>query len=72
MKITALIPDEIVDEVKSFSGGKNITESITIALTDWLKIQRIKNLNQKVQKKPLSFSSSFSAKSARELNRKTN
>jgi len=34
MKVTALIPDEIVDEVKNYSGGKNITDAITIALKD--------------------------------------
>ena len=72
MKVTALIPDDIINEVRDFSGGKNITESITIALTDWLKIQRIKNLNSVIKKNPLSFSDNFSAKNVRDLNRKVN
>lgn len=70
MKVTALIPDDIVDEVKNYSGGKNITDAITIALKEWLKIQKIKNLNSKIEKNPLDFSSDYSAEKVRNLSRK--
>jgi len=69
MKVTALIPDNIINEVKNLSGGKNITESITIALTDWLKIQKIKRLNSKINSTPLMFKDNFSSNKVRELNR---
>ena len=72
MKVTALIPDEIVDEVKNYSGGKNITDAITIALKDWLKIQKIKNLNTKIEENPLNFANNYSAEKVRNLNRKVN
>ena len=72
MKVTALIPDDIVDEVKNYSGGKNITDAITIALKDWLKIQKIKNLNIKIEKNPLNFTKNYSAEKVRNLNRKVN
>ena len=72
MKVTALIPDDIVDEVKNYSGGKNITDAITIALKDWLKIQKIKNLNIKIEKNPLNFTKNYSAEKIRNLNRKVN
>jgi len=72
MKVTALIPDDIVDEVKNYSGGKNITDSITIALTEWLKIQKLKGLNAKIGLSPLKFEKEFSADKVRNLSRKVN
>jgi hypothetical protein len=72
MKVTALIPDEIVDEVKIYSGGKNITDAITIALKEWLKVQKIKNLNANIEKHPLDFVNDYSAEKVRNLNRKIN
>lgn len=32
VKVTALIPDELVDEVNAQAQGKNLTESLVIAL----------------------------------------
>jgi len=40
MKVTALIPDELVAEVKQLTQGKNITESLIIALDEWVAIQK--------------------------------
>ena len=37
MKVTALIPEDIIAETKKFTGGKNITESLLIALRASLK-----------------------------------
>jgi hypothetical protein len=50
--------------------GKNITESITIALKEWLAIKRIKELNNLVKETPLEFNKDFSAENIRQLNRK--
>ena len=36
MKVTALIPDELIKEVMELTGGKNITESVIIALKDYI------------------------------------
>ena len=63
------MPDELVSEVRELSGGKNITESITIALSEWLKIQKLKNLSQLIENKPLEFREGYSAEQIRELNR---
>jgi hypothetical protein len=70
MKVTALIPDKIVNEVKKYSGGKNITESLVIALDEWVSLKKIKDLNKKIQDTPLVFISDFDAKKIRSLNRK--
>ncbi|MCB1604557.1 MAG: type II toxin-antitoxin system VapB family antitoxin [Gammaproteobacteria bacterium] len=40
MKVTALISDELIEEVKRLTEGKNITESITIALREWVENQK--------------------------------
>ena len=69
MKVTALLPDDIIHEVKKLSGGKNITESILIALQDYIAQQRIRKLMQKVKDKPFRFRDGFSAKIGRSLNR---
>lgn len=70
MKVTAIIPDEIIDEVKALTGKKTITESITLALSEWLKTQKIKKLNEHIQKKPLAFTEGYSGTAIRNLNRK--
>jgi hypothetical protein len=71
MKVTALIPDEIVKEVKELTHGKNITESLVLALTEWIRIQKLKNIKEKIKSAPLSFQTGFSADSVRSVNRKT-
>ncbi len=36
MKITAIIPDDIMKDVQIFTEGKNSTDSLITALNDWL------------------------------------
>jgi len=69
MKVTALIPDELIDEVKKLTGGTNITESLIIALNDYAARQRALKVIQKVKKQPLSFRAGFSATRVRKLSR---
>jgi hypothetical protein len=70
MKVTALMDDQLIDDVRTFSGGRNITESMVIALTDWLRIQKIKKLNAELEGNPVSFAPGFSADKVRKLNRR--
>ena len=69
MKVTALIPNKIVDEVKQYAEGKNLTESLIVALKEWISLKKIKALNNEISLKPLEFSKDFSAKKIREINR---
>jgi hypothetical protein len=69
MKVTALLPDDIIEEVKKLSGGKNITESLLIALQDYISRQKIRKAILKVKEKPLQFKDGFTAEKARNLNR---
>lgn len=70
MKVTAILPDELIHEVQAFSGGKNITESLNVALTEWLKLAKLKKLNEKLKNNPVEFQKDYSAENTRQLNRK--
>lgn len=70
MKVTALMDEKLIDDVRFFSGGKTITESMVIALTEWLNIQKLKALNTEIEKTPLRFAKGFDASKVRDLNRK--
>lgn len=69
MKITALVPESLIDEVKKYSGGKNVTESLIIALTDYINRQKLRKAIQKLKKNPLEFADDFSAEKIRKVNR---
>jgi len=70
MKVTAIIPDEIISDVQEYTNGKNITESIIRALTDWLYIKRIQKLNNEVKNEPLKFADGYSAYQVRKLSKR--
>ena len=70
MKVTALIQDDLIKDVKKLTDGKNLTESLTIALMEWVAQQKIKRLNTKIAKTPLTFHRNFSAEKIRSINRK--
>jgi len=70
MKVTALIPDKLIEEVKQYSGGKNITDSLIVALQEWISLKKIKELNRQISNKPLDFKKDFSSEKTRKLNRR--
>ena len=70
MKVTAIISDNLIEEVRKYAKGKNLTESLTVVLKEWLASKRIKELNQMIKEKPLEFNSGYSAEKVREINRR--
>ena len=70
MKVTAILPDELVADVQKYSGGKNITDSLSLALSEWLRLAKVRKLNEKVERSPLKFQPGFTAKKVRGINRK--
>ena len=70
MKVTAVIPDELAKEIQQLARGKNLTKSIIKALKEWADLQKIRELNRRVEKHPLKFQPRFSAESVRALNRR--
>lgn len=69
MKVTALIPDDLIEKVKAKSGGKNITESLIIALKEYLNEKKVDNLIDRVNDEPLVLNESFTAYGIRKINR---
>jgi hypothetical protein len=67
MKVTALIPDELVQETKTLSKAKNITEALIIALNSYVAIEKLKAMGESVRSKPVRFR--YSASEVREINR---
>ena len=69
MKVTALIPDLLVRQLREHSSGKNLTEALTVALKEWLALKKVRGLNHSVAKSPLRFRKGFSASKIRDVNR---
>ncbi|AEF80409.1 hypothetical protein [Leadbettera azotonutricia] len=68
MKVTAIIEDTLVNDVKEFTHSSTVTEAITIALRDWIDIYNIKELNKEISKKPIIIEH---GDKIREANRRT-
>ncbi len=48
--------------------GKTITESLVMALQDWVRREKLKELNKKILKAPLNYNTA--AEQLRKVNRK--
>jgi len=70
MKITAILPDKIVSDVKELTNSKRTTEALIKALSDWISLQKLKKMNSEIKKNPLKFTNDFSADLIRNINRK--
>jgi len=68
MKVTAIIADDLVRNVKAYTRSSTVTEAITIALKDWLDIYNIKELNKQISQKPIYIDN---GQQIRETNRST-
>ena len=66
MKVTAIIADDLVNNVKAYTQSSTITEAITIALKDWGDIYNIKELNKRIAQNPIYIDN---GQQIREMNR---
>ena len=55
MKVTAIISDDLINNVKAYTRSSTVTEAITIALKDWLDIYNIKELNNRISRSPINI-----------------
>ena len=69
-KVTALIPEDLIEEVQTLSHGKNITESLIIVMREWVSAKKLRELNLEIKKSPLKFQDGYSGQSVRALNRR--
>ena len=70
MKVTAIIPDEMISDIRKYTGGKNITDSLIRALEDWLYTRRLQELNEELSNQPVEFKEGFTAEQIRKLNQR--
>jgi len=66
MKVTAIIADDLIYEVKEHTQCSTVTEAITVALKDWVDLYNIKELNKKISQTPINITR---GKQIRETNR---
>ena len=57
MKVTAIIADDLINNVMTYTQSRTITGAITIALKDWLDVYNIKELNKEISKNPILIKS---------------
>jgi len=69
MKVTVIIPDELIKEAQILSNAKNITDTMIIALNSYVSLQKLKEMGEGIKKNPLNFE--YSAQEIRELNQTT-
>jgi hypothetical protein len=70
MKVTALIPDQLVQEIKDLAPARNLTESLITALQGWTSQKRLSLLHQRIKQTPLLFRPGFTAAKIRAINRR--
>ena len=68
MKVTAIIEDELIEELVRESGAKNITEGLRIAIKEYLSKKKIRDFSEQLVAEPLELE--YGATYLREQNRK--
>ncbi len=70
MKVTAIIPDDLLEELKQRASGKTLTESLILALREWVARKNIEDLNRQVRTRPLRFKERLEARTLRQRSRR--
>ncbi|MCH7396659.1 type II toxin-antitoxin system VapB family antitoxin [Belliella sp. R4-6] len=68
MKVTAIIPDDLIAEAMELSKSGTVTDTLKIALITYIRSQKLKELGTMVFNEPLEFK--YSSQELRDLNRK--
>lgn len=68
MKVTANLPDTLIQELREIEPGKNLTQALQIAIEAWVKRNRIRRVVHEVREQPLEFNTE--AEDIREINRR--
>jgi hypothetical protein len=66
MKITAIVPDEMIREAMRYAKADTVTDTLKIALTAFIANKKLKELGSYVMEEPLQFK--YSAKTLRDKN----
>jgi hypothetical protein len=68
MKVTAIIPQELIEEAMELSKADTITEALKVALISYIRSQKVKQIGASIVSEPLEFK--YSAQELRDLNRR--
>ncbi|EKB48560.1 type II toxin-antitoxin system VapB family antitoxin [Cecembia lonarensis] len=68
MKVTAIIPQELIEEAMELSKADTITEALKVALVSYIRSQKLKQIGTSIMSEPLEFK--YSAQELRDLNRR--
>ncbi len=67
MKVTAIIDDDLVKDAMKYAKASSITETLKLALNEYVRLRRLKELSKIVKNQPLEFN--LTADEIRNLNR---
>ncbi len=67
MKVTAIIDDNVLKEAMKYSKASTITETLKLALNEYVRLRKLKELSKIIKNEPLEFS--LTADEIRNLNR---
>lgn len=67
MKVTAIIDDQTIKDAMKYSNASTVTDTLKIALNEYIRLQKLKDLSKIVEERPVTFS--ITADEIRNLNR---
>ncbi|MCA1760533.1 MAG: type II toxin-antitoxin system VapB family antitoxin [Bacteroidales bacterium] len=67
MKVTAIIDDKTIKDAMKYSKATTVTETLKVALNEYIRIQKLKDLGRLVKNQPMYFE--YTAEEIRNLNR---
>jgi hypothetical protein len=70
MKVTAIIPDDLVKDVRRYAKKTTLTDCLVVVMQEFVALRKIKELTKKLQKQPLQFQKGFTAERVRSVNRR--
>lgn len=55
MKVTAIIDESVIKDAMKYSKASTVTETLKIALNEYIRLQKIKDMGKSIKKNPISF-----------------
>lgn len=69
MKVTAIIDDDTIRDAMKYSKASTVTDTLKIALNEYIRLQKLKNLSTLIKNQPMKFK--YTADQIRNLNRES-
>lgn len=67
MKVTAIIDDQTIKDAMKFSNATTVTDTLKIALNEYIRLHKLKKLSKIIKDQPVVFE--YTAEQIRNLNR---